>query len=206
MKKILKILRNQAVDSTDQNLIDTLRREAQKERLKDMQNSEFDDRLISQTSSIQSFQPTKEPTKYFQPKWIYALGCTGIMLLWFLLPSPSKFKLLIPVEREKLEKQMLVLYEIKETKDNFEESLHTFTQTVTQINALNFKKEWVNSFPGYQALLSIVDLREEFFQVSPTDILHIPQNIDFEFLYKREWELIREEIIGLESIESTILN
>ena len=34
MKKLLKILRNQAVDSTDQTLINTLRKEAETERLK----------------------------------------------------------------------------------------------------------------------------------------------------------------------------
>ena len=195
MKKILKILRNQAVDSTDQNLIDTLRREAQKERLKDIQNSEFDDRLISQTSSIRSFQP-KERKKYFQPKWIYVFGCTCIMLLWFLLPSPSKFKLLIPGEREKLEKQMLVLYEIKETKDEFEKSLNALGENLSQSFRLQDKIEWTGNFPAYHALLSLADIKNEFIQVSPMDILPKTLNTDFEFLYRRELNLIKETFLN----------
>ncbi|MAH26975.1 MAG: hypothetical protein CMI19_08510 [Opitutae bacterium] len=195
MKKILKILRNQAVDSTDQNLINTLRREAQKERLKDIQNSEFDDRLNSQTSSIRSFQP-KERKKYFQPKWIYVFGCTCIMLLWFLLPSPSKFKLLIPGEREKFEKKMLVLYEIKETKDEFEKSLNALGENLNQSFRLQDKIEWTGNFPAYHALLSLADIKNEFIQVSPMDILPKTQNTDFEFLYRRELNLIKETFLN----------
>ena len=195
MKKLLKILRNQAVGSTDQNLIDTLRREAQKERLKDIQNSEFDDRLISQTSSIRSLQ-LKERKKYFQPKWIYVFGCTCIMLLWFLLPSPSKFKLLVPGEREKLEKQMLVLYEIKETKDEIEESLNALAENLSQSFRLQDKMEWTGNFPAYHALLSLADIKNEFFQVSPMDIIPKTQNTDFEFIYRRELNLIKETFLN----------
>lgn len=45
MKKILKILRNQAVDSADQNLIDILRKEAKKENLNDSENRDLKDDL-----------------------------------------------------------------------------------------------------------------------------------------------------------------
>lgn len=194
MKKILKILRNQAVDSTDQNLIDTLRKEADTERLKDLENSEFDDHIISQISSIRSFQ-TRERKKYFQPKWIYVFGCTCIMVFWFLLPSPSKFKLLVPGEREKLEKQMLVLYEIKETKDEIEESLNALAENLSQSFRLQDKIEWTGNFPAYQALLSLTDVKDEFLQISPIDILPKPHNSDFKFLYQKELNLIRETFL-----------
>ena len=195
MKKLLKILRNQAVDSTDQNLIDTLRKEADTERLKDLENSEFDDHIISQISSIRSFQ-TRERKKYFQPRWIYVFGCTCIMLLWFLLPSPSKFKLLVPREREKLEKQMLILYEIKETKDEIEESLNALAENLSQSFRLQDKIEWTDNFPAYHALLSLADIKNEFFQVSPMDIIPKTQNTDFEFLYRRELNLIIETFLN----------
>lgn len=195
MKKLLKILRNQAVDSTDQNLIDNLRKEADTERLKDLQNSEFDDHIISQISSIRSFQPG-ERKKYFQPKWIYVFGCTCIMVFWFLLPSPSKFKLLIPGEHEKLEKQMLVLYEIKETKDEIEESLNALAENLSQSFRLQDKIEWTGNFPAYNALLSLADIKNEFFQVSPMDIIPKTQNTDFEFLYRRELNLIKETFLN----------
>jgi hypothetical protein len=195
MKKILKILRNQAVDSTDQNLINTLRKEVETERLKDRKNKEFEDQLLSQVSSIRSVLPGKQ-NRYFQPKWIYVFGCTCIMLLWFVLPSPSKFKLLIPGEREKFEKKMLILYEIKETKDVFEKSLNALGENLSQSFRLQDKIEWTGNFPAYHALLSLADIKNEFIQVSPMDILPKTLNTDFEFLYRRELNLIKETFLN----------
>ena len=51
MKKILKILGNQAVDPADQKIIDTLRKEVKTERLKDRENTGFDHSLISHITS-----------------------------------------------------------------------------------------------------------------------------------------------------------
>jgi hypothetical protein len=191
MKKILKILRNQAVDSTDQNLIDTLRKEVETERLKDRKNRKFDNHLLSHISSIQGNRPEKG-NKYFQPKWIFIFGCTCMMVLWALLPPPSKLKLLFPGERDKLDKQMLVLDEIKETQNEIEEVLQGLAANLNQTSTFHFKREWAENFPGYLALLSVADLKKEFLQVSPLDILPKTQNIDFEFLYQKELNLIRE--------------
>lgn len=203
MKKILNILRNQAVDSADQNLIDTLRKEVETEKFKDSEKKGFDHNLISHFTSSQKRNYKKQNT-IPRSKLIFAFGCTSIIILFVLLNPFPKLKLIIPGEREKLERQMQVLNEIKETKKEIEASLHSLTETLTHNSAPNFNKEWVDSFPGYQALLSLADIRDEFLQIPPIDVFHVPQNINFEFLYKREWELIKEKVIGRDSRESSI--
>jgi hypothetical protein len=68
MKKLLKILGNQAVDPADQNIIDTLRKEVKTERLKDMENTGFDRNLISHITSAD--QKKYSSTKYNRPPQI----------------------------------------------------------------------------------------------------------------------------------------
>jgi hypothetical protein len=194
MKKLLKILRNQAVDSTDQILINTLRKEAETERLKDRKNKEFENQLLSQVSSIRSVLPRKQ-NRYFQPKWIFAFGCTVMLALFALLNPFPKFKLLFPGEREKLEKQMLVLNEIKETQEELEKSLNALAENLSQSFRLQDRIEWTGNFPAYHALSSLADIKNEFLQVSPMDILLEAQNTDFEFLYRKELNLIKETFL-----------
>ena len=194
MKKILKILRNQAVDSTDQNLIDTLRKEVKTERLKDRENTGFDHSLISHITSADQKKYSIQNT-IVRPKLIFAFGCTSMIVLCLLLNPFPQLKLLIPGEREKLERQMQVLDEVKETQQQLEASLHSLTETLAQRNALNLRKEWVASFPGYQALLSLAEVRDEFIQVSPIDILQKPHINDFKFLYQKELNLLRETFL-----------
>ena len=201
MKIILNILGNQAVDPADQNLIDTLRKEVETERLKDSENRKCNHNLISKIPSVHKKEYKKQNT-ILRPKLIFAFGCTSMIVLCLLLNPFPQLKLLIPGEREKLERQMQVLDEVKETQQQIEASLHSLTEMLAQRSALNLKKEWVDSIPGYQALLSLAEVRDEFIQVSPIDILQVPQNIDFKFLYKREWELIREKIIVQDRRES----
>ena len=117
-----------------------------------------------------------------------------IALCLLLFPFPQ-LKLLITDERDKLERQMQVLDEIKETQQQIEASLHSLTETLVQRSSLNLKKEWVDSFPGYQALLSLTDVKDEFLQVYPIDILPKPHNSDFKFLYQKELNLIRETFL-----------
>lgn len=194
MKKLLKILRNHAVDSTDQILINTLRKEAETERLKDRKNKEFENELLSQVSSIRSVLPRKQ-NRYFQPKWIFAFGCTVMLALFALLNPFPKFKLLFPGEREKLEKQMLVLNEIKETQEELEKSLNALAENLSQSFRLQDRIEWTGNFPAYHALSSLADIKNEFLQVSPMDILLEAQNTDFEFLYRKELNLIKETFL-----------
>ena len=194
MKKILKILRNQAVDSTDQNLIDTLRKEVKTERLKDRENTGFDHSLISHITSADQKKYSIQNT-IVRPKLIFAFGCTSMIVLCLLLNPFPQLKLLIPGEREKLERQMQVLGEVKETQQQIEASLFSLTEMLAQRSTLNFKKEWVASVPGYQALLSLAEVRDEFIQVSPIDILQKPHINDFKFLYQKEINLIRETFL-----------
>ena len=203
MKKLLKILRNQAVDSTDQILINSIRKEAETERLKDRQNMEFENQVLSQVSSIRSV-PHEEQNNYFQPKWIFAFGCTVMIVLLALLTPFPKFKLIFPGERQKLEKQMLVLDDIKETQEEIKQTIQALAENLSQKSTFHLKRELADDFPGYQALLSLTDIKDEFLQVSLFDIIHIPQNTDFEFLYKREWELIKEDIIELKNMRVSL--
>ena len=50
MKKMLKILRNQAIDSSDEKLINALKNEAEIERLNEDENTEFD--IVSLTQVL----------------------------------------------------------------------------------------------------------------------------------------------------------
>ena len=194
MKKILKILGNQAVDPADQKIIDTLRKEVKTERLKDRENTGFDHSLISHITSADQEKYTIQNT-IVHPKLIFAFGCTSMIVLCLLLNPFPQLKLLIPGEREKLERQMQVLDEVKETQQQIEASLHSLTEMLAQRSALNLKKEWVASIPGYQALLSLAEVRDEFIQVSPIDILQKPHINDFKFLYQKELNLIRETFL-----------
>ena len=194
MKKILNILGNQAVDPADQNLIDTLRKEVETERLKDSENRKCNHNLISKIPSVHKKEYKKQNT-ILRPKLIFAFGCTSMIVLCLLLNPFPQLKLLIPGEREKLERQMQVLDEVKETQQQIEASLHSLTETLAQRSELNLKKEWVASVPGYQALLSLAEVRDEFIQVSPIDILQKPHINDFKFLYQKELNLLRETFL-----------
>jgi len=194
MKKLLKILRNQAGESTEQNVNETLRKEVKKDRRKDRENTGFDHSLISHITSADQKKYSIQNT-IVRPKLIFAFGCTSMIVLCLLLNPFPQLKLLIPGEREKLERQMQVLGEVKETQQQIEASLHSLTEMLAQRSALNLKKEWVDSIPGYQALLSLAEVRDEFIQVSPIDILQKPHINDFKFLYQKELNLLRETFL-----------
>jgi hypothetical protein len=118
------------------------------------------------------------------------------MLALFALLNPfPKFKLLFPGEREKLEKQMLVLYEIKETQEELEQAIQALAENLGKKSTFHLKREWTDHFPGYQAIWSLADIKNEFLQVSPMDILPEAQNTDFEFLYQKELNLIKETFL-----------
>ena len=198
MRKLLKIIRNQAMDSSDQKLIDNLRNEAAKERSIRRDITDLKNGLIKQISSTSSKKAEKQ-IRYFKPKWIFALGGTCLVLTLALFTPESKLKLLIPGEREKLDRQIQVLQELESLQNDFQVSLNTLGESLNISSLTELSPEWTDMLPGYQALLSLTDIREEFLQVSPFDILQIPQNSDFKFLYQKEWDLIKNEIIGQKS-------
>lgn len=198
MRKLLKIIRNQAMDSSDQKLIDNLRNEAAKERSIRRDITDLKNGLIKQISSTSSKKAEKQ-IRYFKPKWIFALGGTCLVLTLALFTPESKLKLLIPDEREKLDRQIQVLQELESLQNDFQVSLNTLGESLNISSLTELSPGWTDMLPGYQALLSLTDIREEFLQVSPFDILQIPQNSDFKFLYQKEWDLIKNEIIGQKS-------
>lgn len=198
MRKLLKIIRNQAMDSSDQKLIDNLRNEAAKERSIRRDITDLKNGLIKQISSTSSKKAEKQ-IRYFKPKWIFALGGTCLVLTLALFTPESKLKLLIPGEREKLDRQIQVLQELESLQNDFQVSLNTLGESLNISSLTELSPGWTDMLPGYQALLSLTDIREEFLQVSPFDILQIPQNSDFKFLYQKEWDLIKNEIIGQKS-------
>ena len=59
MKKMLKILRNQAIDSSDEKLINALKNEAEIERLNEDENTEFD--IVSLTQVLPNSSPESSP-------------------------------------------------------------------------------------------------------------------------------------------------
>tara|TARA_B100001248_G_scaffold260269_1_gene248040 strand:+ start:169 stop:642 length:474 start_codon:yes stop_codon:yes gene_type:complete len=147
MKKILKILGNQAVDPADQIIIDALREEVKTERLKDRDHTGFDHNLISHTTSADQKKYKKQNT-IVRPQLIFAFGGISMIVLCLLVNPFPMLKLLIPGEQEKLESQMQVLGEVKETQQQIEASLHSLTETLAQRSALNLKKRMGRFYSG----------------------------------------------------------
>ena len=197
MKKILKILRNQAMDSTDQNLIDILRKEAKKERSNDSENTDFENDLTTQLSSSLP-EKTRKQIIFPLPKWIFGLGCTCLIIACILF-FPSELRLLIPGEREKLDRQVQVLIEIKEMHSEIQVSLKAFNEKLSFESFDNLNPQWTETFPGYQALLTLAGIKDEFLEISPFDVYQIPQHSDLKFLYQKEWELIKEKVLNMDS-------
>ena len=197
MKKILKILRNQAMDPTDQNLIDILRKEAKKERSNDSENTDFENDLTTQLSSSLP-EKTRKQIIFPLPKWIFGLGCTCLIIACILF-FPSELRLLIPGEREKLDRQVQVLFEIKEMHSEIQVSLKAFNEKLSFESFDNLNPQWTETFPGYQALLTLAGIKDEFLEISPFDVYQIPQHSDLKFLYQKEWELIKEKVLNMDS-------
>jgi hypothetical protein len=197
MKKILKILRNQAMDPTDQNLIDILRKEAKKERSNDSENTDFENDLNTQLSSSLP-EKTRKQIIFPLPKWIFGLGCTCLIIACILF-FPSELRLLIPGEREKLDRQVQVLIEIKEMHSEIQVSLKAFNEKLSFESFDNLNPQWTETFPGYQALLTLAGIKDEFLEISPFDVYQIPQHSDLKFLYQKEWELIKEKVLNMDS-------
>jgi hypothetical protein len=197
MKKILKILRNQAMDPTDQNLIDILRKEAKKERSNDSENTDFENDLTTKLSSSLP-EKTRKQIIFPLPKWIFGLGCTCLIIACILF-FPSELRLLIPGEREKLDRQVQVLIEIKEMHSEIQVSLKAFNEKLSFESFDNLNPQWTETFPGYQALLTLAGIKDEFLEISPFDVYQIPQHSDLKFLYQKEWELIKEKVLNMDS-------
>ena len=198
MKKILTILRNQPTDSSDLKLIDTLRDEAKRERLNDSQKIDFKIESINQERP-NIFQETKSRRKASQLKLIYVFGFTCLMITLLAVIPQSKLRLLLPGEREKLDMQLQVWNEIGELKEEIETSLLQHNEKLKIYNLENLEIEWQDHLPGYEALISIAEIKNELLRISPFENIRVPVNSDLQFLYQKEWDIIKESILTLGS-------
>ena len=198
MKKILKILRNQAIDSSDQKLIDALRDESAKESLNIPDISEFKNDLITQISTTKRNQDKKQINRV-QLKWSFALGFSFVITALFFLTPQAKIRLLIPGEREKLDRQIQVWNEIKQLKDELQFYVSEYNKNLASHSLDDLNLEWKNNLPVYEAILSLAEIKNEVLYISPLEHLRVPRHADFEFLYEEEWDLIKEEILKLDT-------
>ena len=194
MKKILTILRNQPTDSSDLKLINTLRDEAKRERLNDSQKIDFKIESINQERP-NIFQETKSQVKASQLKLIYAFGFTCLIITLLALIPQSKLTLLIPGEREKLERQLQAWNQLKDLKTEIQTSLLGY-KNLSTYDYKDFKINWHDNLPGFQAISSLVGIKDELFYISPFDNIGLPKNEDFKFLYQNEWNLIKESFLN----------
>ena len=198
MKKILTILRNQPTDSSDLKLINTLRDEAKRERLNDSQKIDFKIESINQERS-KIFQESKSRRKASRLKLIYAFGFTCLIITLMALIPQSKLRLLLPGEREKLDMQLQVWNEIGELQDEIETSILQHNEKLKIYNLENLEIEWQDHLPGYEALISIAKIKNELLRISPFENIRVPVNSDLQFLYQKEWDIIKESILTLGS-------
>ena len=152
MRKLLKILLNEPIDSYDEKLINALKNEAEIERLKEPEYEKFNIVSITQdlpNSSLGSSTLFKTPRK----KKIYTSGFAFIMIVLLSMLPDAKLRLLIPGEREKLERQIEAWNEIEQLKVEIKNSLAGYKRF--KFNDFeNTEINWNNNLPGFEALIS----------------------------------------------------
>ena len=198
MRKLLKILGNEPIDSSDEKLINALKNEAEIERLNEDENTEFD--IVSLTQVLPNNSPESSPLfKTPRKKKIYTFGFAFIMIVLLSMLPEAKLRLLIPGEKEKLDKQIEAWNEIEQLQNAIQHSLAGYTRNLNFNNFENPEINWNNNLPGFEALLSLVEIKNELLHISPFDNFDLPKNEDFQFLYQKEWNLIKETLIGPEN-------
>ena len=195
MKNIIKILRNQAIDPADQKLINHLRNEAKRERLNDSISTEFKIGSITQDSSIFS-QNYGSKNKSSQLKLIYTFGFAVIVIILLSIIPESKLRFLIPGEQEKLDQQLQAWNEVKQLHDEIQTSLTAYKRNLRFDEYEGLKINWNDNFLGVGALFSLTEIKNEFLHISPFDNVDLPGHGDFEFLYKKEWDIIKESFLN----------
>ena len=198
MRKLLKILRNEPIDSSDEKLINALKDEAEIERLKEAKDKKFN--IVSITQDLPN-SSSGSSTLFKTPrlKKSYTFGFAFIMIVLLSMIPEAKLRLLIPGEREKLERQIEAWNEIEQLKVEIKNSLAGYKKDLSFNDFENTEINWNNNLPGFEALLSLIKVKNELLYISPFENLDLPRNEDFQFFYQKEWNLIKENIIGLES-------
>lgn len=67
-------------------------------------------------------------------------------------------------------------------------SLKAFNEKLTFESFDELNLQWPDTFPGYQALLSLTDIKEEFLQASPLNLYQIPQKNRFKISLSERME------------------
>ena len=198
MRKLLKILRNEPIDSSDEKLINALKNEVEIERLKEPEYEKFN--IVSITQDLPN-SSSGSSTLFKTPriKKIYTFGFACIIFVLLSMIPEAKLRLLIPGEREKFERQIEAWNEIEQLKVEIKNSLAGYKKDLSFNDFENTEINWNNNLPGFEALLSLVKIKNEILHISPFEKLDLPRNKDFQFLYQKEWNLIKETLIGLEN-------
>ena len=108
---------------------------------------------------------------------------------------------MIPGEQEKLDRQIQVWNEITDLQNELQDSLTEYNPFLNIDNFAELDLKWEDNLPGYKAIHSLADIKNEFLQVSPLEGFDILQPTDLKFLYQKEWNLIKEKFLNLD-IES----
>ncbi|MAL85005.1 MAG: hypothetical protein CMI23_01425 [Opitutae bacterium] len=198
MRKLLKILRNEPIDSSDEKLINALKNEVEIERLKEAEDEKFN--IVSITQNLPNSSSGSSPlfkTPRIKKSYTFGFACI-IFVLLSMIPE-AKLRLLIPGEREKFERQIEAWNEIEQLKVEIKNSLAGYKKDLSFNDFENTEINWNNNLPGFEALLSLVKIKNEILHISPFEKLDLPRNKDFQFLYQKEWNLIKETLIGLEN-------
>ena len=201
MRKLLKILGNKPIDSSDEKLINALKDEAEIESLKEAEDEKFN--IVSITQNLPNSSSGSSPLfKTPRIKKSYTFGFAFIMIVLLSMIPETKLRLLIPGEREKLERQIEAWNEIEQLKVEIKNSLVGYKRDLSFNDFENTEINWNNNLPGFEALLSLMKVKNELLYISPFENLDLPRYEDFQFFYQKEWNLIKETLIGPENKRS----
>ena len=142
------------------------RHEVKSEKLNAPFNSEFKISSVTQDSPI-SYSKKESRTKPYQIKLIYGVGFACIVITFLSILPLSKLRLFIPGEQEKLDRQLQVWNDIKELQTEIQTSLSLYRKNLSLDNYAVKKINWNDSLPGFEALMSLSEIKNEFMHISP---------------------------------------
>lgn len=202
MRRIFRILRNQAIDSADQGLIERLRKEAQSE--KDADLDAIDPPSEIWLRSAADFSDYSDRSKAVpRPKWIFSLGFACLILAFFSIYPPAKLRLLIPSEREQVDRQVQAMNELLELHAGLDASLLAIRENWNLESLLYLNSGSIREIPPIESILSLGGISKNFVELTPPENYGMPEASDFDFLFQKEWRLFKEKIIGLERKKSS---
>ena len=111
-----------------------------------------------QTVRLGSSTLFKTPRK----KKIYTFGFAFIMIVLLSMLPDAKLRLLIPGEKEKLDRQIEAWNEIEQLKVEIKNSLAGYKRDLSFNDFENTEINWNNNLPGFEALLSLIKSKMNF--------------------------------------------